>query len=258
MRCKLVVLAAVVSGVLSWTGAEALAARAQDGPDSSAKALEGAYTSNTTPPSHVLVRTFPRSLVLVTIVGEPSFEGAGFWDGEQFVGILARPDGSVPRGPSGGPAWLRFKPLKDGRLEVERSLTSLERDVRREVWTRTADFSKPAAPPSGLDRGDRSNPADSLPKFGEYVYVEELPEVIEKVPPAYPEWARAKGIQGTVIVQALVGRDGLVKNTRIAASIPDLDDYAIAAVKQWRFKPAQTKGEPIAVWVAVPVKFTLH
>ena len=98
----------------------------------------------------------------------------------------------------------------------------------------------------------------SLPKFGDFVYVEELPDAVEKVPPDYPHWAREKGIDGTVLVQALVGRDGLVKDVRIMRSIPALDDYALAAVKQWRFKPARTKGEPVAVWVGIPVKFTLH
>jgi protein TonB len=37
-----------------------------------------------------------------------------------------------------------------------------------------------------------------------------------------------------------------------------LDAAAAAAVRQWRFKPATSKGEPVAVWVGIPVKFTLH
>ena len=82
--------------------------------------------------------------------------------------------------------------------------------------------------------------------------------MISKVPPDYPTWAREQGISGTVMVMALVGRDGTVKDTRITQSIPQLDDYARGAVRQWRFKPAQSKGKPVAVWVAVPVKFTLH
>src|SRR5262249_15485262 len=49
---------------------------------------------------------------------------------------------------------------------------------------------------------------DSLPKFGDFVYVEELPEAIQKVAPQYPTWAREKGLEGIVMVQALVGKDG--------------------------------------------------
>ena len=98
----------------------------------------------------------------------------------------------------------------------------------------------------------------ALPKFGDYVYVEELPEAIIRVSPSYPEPARQKGVQGTVMVQALVARDGAVADTRVVKSIPLLDDAAMAAVRQWRFKPAMAHDGPVAVWVAVPVKFSLH
>lgn len=99
---------------------------------------------------------------------------------------------------------------------------------------------------------------DSLPAFGSHVYVEVLPEVASRAAPTYPQLAIDAGVQGTVIVQALVGRDGLVKDVRVQNSIPMLDPAALAAVRQWRFKPAMAHGRPVAVWVAVPVKFTLH
>src|SRR5207247_541806 len=96
---------------------------------------------------------------------------------------------------------------------------------------------------------------EELPKFGEYVYVEELPEAITKVPPQYPDIAREAGVDGTVLVQALVGKDGKVKDVRIQKPIPMLNEAAIAAVKQWVFKPALSNNKPVAVWVAVPVRF---
>jgi len=99
---------------------------------------------------------------------------------------------------------------------------------------------------------------EELPKFGEYVYVEELPEAITKVPPVYPDIAREASVDGQVLVQALVGKDGHVKDVKVQKSIPMLDAAAIAAVKQWVFKPALSNNKPVAVWVAVPVKFTLH
>jgi protein TonB len=99
---------------------------------------------------------------------------------------------------------------------------------------------------------------DELPKYGDYVYVEELPEAITKVNPLYPDIAREASVDGTVMVQALVGRDGRVKDTRVVKSIPMLDAAAVAAVRQWVFKPALSNNKPVAVWVAVPLKFTLH
>ncbi len=99
---------------------------------------------------------------------------------------------------------------------------------------------------------------EELPKFGEYVYVEELPEAITRVQPVYPDIAREANVDGTVMVQALVGKDGKVKDTRVVKSIPMLDGAAVTAVKQWVFKPALSNNKPVAVWVAVPVKFSLH
>ncbi len=99
---------------------------------------------------------------------------------------------------------------------------------------------------------------DELPKFGDYVYVEELPEAITRVPPQYPDLAREAGVDGTVMVQALVGKEGKVKDVRVVKSIPMLDEAAKAAVRQWVFKPALSNNKPVAVWVGVPVKFSLH
>jgi len=99
---------------------------------------------------------------------------------------------------------------------------------------------------------------DELPKLGDYVYVEELPEAVTKVSPDYPDLARSANVDGTVLVQALVGKDGRVKDAKVVKSIAMLDAAAVAAVKQWVFKPALSNNKPVAVWVAVPVRFTLN
>ncbi len=101
-------------------------------------------------------------------------------------------------------------------------------------------------------------PTDQLPGYGEYVYVEELPEAITKVMPEYPDLARQSSMEGTVVVQALVGKDGRVKDTRIAKSNPVFDQAAEKAVKQYVFKPALSNNKPVAVWVAVPIRFVLN
>ena len=70
--------------------------------------------------------------------------------------------------------------------------------------------------------------------------------------------ARKDGISGTVLLTALVGKDGSVEQTRVAWSVPYLDAPAVAAVKRWRFKPATADGKALRVWVTIPVRFTLH
>ena len=93
---------------------------------------------------------------------------------------------------------------------------------------------------------------------GGAVVPDELPEAIQRVAPSYPEAAREKKVQGLVQLEALVGTDGSVLDTRIQKSIPELDQAAIDCVRQWRFKPAQLKGAPVEAWVVIPIRFTLH
>jgi TonB family protein len=89
----------------------------------------------------------------------------------------------------------------------------------------------------------------------DYVYVESLPEAIHREEPYYPPDADERGTRGTVLVMALVGKDGMVKDTRVIWSIPGLEEAAVSAVRHWRFKPATSEGRPVPVWVSVPVSF---
>jgi periplasmic protein TonB len=88
--------------------------------------------------------------------------------------------------------------------------------------------------------------------------VDVLPERLMEPIPVYPKAAIDAGIQGIVPVMARVLADGTVGETHVMRSIPALDDAAVQAVKRMRFKPASYQGKPVAVWVGVPVRFTLH
>lgn len=87
---------------------------------------------------------------------------------------------------------------------------------------------------------------------------EAVPEAIRKVPPRYPDAARDARISGLVVIEALVDREGRVVRTRVKTSVPGLDDAAIESVTQYRFRPAQVDGRPVAMWVDVPTRFTIH
>jgi len=88
--------------------------------------------------------------------------------------------------------------------------------------------------------------------------VDVFPEQRTETAPVYPDSARDAGIQGTVVVMALVLVDGTVTETRVVKSIPALDGAAVDAVKRLRFKPGTAQGKPVTVWVAVPVRFKLN
>ena len=84
------------------------------------------------------------------------------------------------------------------------------------------------------------------------------PQKVRHVPPAYPQIAQAAGVQGTVILEAVIGEDGRVRNLRVLRSIPLLDRAAIDAVRQWQFTPTLLNAEPVAVVMTVTVTFTLQ
>lgn len=77
--------------------------------------------------------------------------------------------------------------------------------------------------------------------------------------PPYPAAAARRGAEGETRVRVLVGIDGRPTRTQLARSSGDrdLDRAALAAVRSWRFRPAQAAGSPVAAWVDVPVAFRL-
>jgi TonB family protein len=87
----------------------------------------------------------------------------------------------------------------------------------------------------------------------------QAPKIIEKVPPVYPEKAKAAGIDGTVILHAIISTDGNPLSLRVMNNQidPDLARAAVEAVSKWRYRPTLLNGEPVEVDTTIMVKFTL-
>jgi protein TonB len=88
------------------------------------------------------------------------------------------------------------------------------------------------------------------------------PEVAEgnllyRVEPEYPEEARRRQMQGSVVLDVRMGRDGAVQAVNLVSGQGLLADAAIAAVKQWRFKPRMVKGQPAEMQTKVILNFRL-
>ena len=81
--------------------------------------------------------------------------------------------------------------------------------------------------------------------------------LIHKVQPTYPPLARQARVQGTVVLTAVIGKDGSIQNLRVLSGHPMLTGSALEAVKQWRYKPYYLNGEPVEVETTVNVNFTL-
>jgi protein TonB len=81
--------------------------------------------------------------------------------------------------------------------------------------------------------------------------------LIKKVTPNYPQLAKQARIQGTVVLQAEISKEGTIQNLQLISGHPMLAPAAIEAVKQWRYKPYLLNGEPVAVETQVVVNFSL-
>jgi len=75
-------------------------------------------------------------------------------------------------------------------------------------------------------------------------------------PPQYPESFKGSGIQGTVIVEAIINEKGCAESVHVVTKLnPQLDEIAKQSVNSWKFTPATKDGRPAAVMVRIPVEF---
>ncbi len=81
--------------------------------------------------------------------------------------------------------------------------------------------------------------------------------LLERVEPQYPEAAKQQHIQGPVMLHALVGADGSVKELSVISGDPQLVKAATDAVRQWRFKPHQLEGKAVEFETRITVNFAL-
>jgi TonB family protein len=117
------------------------------------------------------------------------------------------------------------------------------------VFTRPADgalriFIAPPAPAS----------APARIRVGRNVQQAKL---LVKVQPVYPPAAKAQGIEGMVVLQAIVGKDGKVENLVVLSGDPALAAAALEAVRQWQYQTTLLNGDPVEVVTEIQVNFTL-
>ncbi len=84
------------------------------------------------------------------------------------------------------------------------------------------------------------------------------PQLVYRIEPEYTEAARKAKYQGTVVLYAVVDSDGKVRDLRVIRALGlGLDEKALDAVKQWKFRPGQKDGKPVAVAASIEVTFRL-
>jgi len=107
-----------------------------------------------------------------------------------------------------------------------------------------------APPPSSTTKQDSSKTI----RVGGAKQEENL---IKKVMPKYPVEAKKKHVQGKVILDVIISKEGRVESTRLVSGPALLVQSAVDAVKQWEYKPTLLNGEPVAVESDVLVNYTL-
>jgi periplasmic protein TonB len=87
----------------------------------------------------------------------------------------------------------------------------------------------------------------------------EAPSLLHRVEPLYPDLAVRAHVQGLVILEAVVDEQGRVANVTVLRSVhPILDREALAAVRQWRYRPLQLNGIPVTFVLTVTLSFSLQ
>ncbi len=110
-----------------------------------------------------------------------------------------------------------------------------------------------ADPPAGLNVAELKE-GDMVPLD----LVDTRPSLKKSIPAAYPEHARPLGIEGTVLINALISEKGDVIETELIRGIKNavgFDQAALRAVRLWKFEPASVKGIKVRVWLRVAVEF---
>jgi protein TonB len=147
--------------------------------------------------------------------------------------VAANRDAAPIEVPDGIRAEEPFEPVNDA-IEIDRNAIVFgSSDVP------IADLVPPPPPPSPPVR------------WGE----NRLPQRVTDVAPVIRNVRARRGI---VILEAVIGEDGAVRDVRVLRSLPLLDEAAIDAVRQWRFTPTLLNGRPVPVVITVTVAFKLR
>jgi len=186
----------------------------------------------------------------------------------------------VPQGPQAALAWRRMAMLpREPGSEAE-----------TELFYQRALAAVPAGSPDAattldlyarflrsMNRASDAEPLEARAKQVRQAHIAELtqqtaqatdavkvgngisaPSVLFKKEPDYSEEARTAKLQGTVLLGTEIGTDGLAYNIRVIRSLGEgLDEKAIEAVSQWRFKPGTKDGQPVAVKATIEINFRL-
>lgn len=141
-----------------------------------------------------------------------------------------------------------------------------EKATTQTIATKT-EMAEALAPITFDNSGSRGGTGDSLviqtdidtsPAPDDFIAVDEEPVRVSIDPPVYPDVARAAGVEGTVLVRVLVGKNGKVKDVIYIDGPAALKESALRCARSSVWRPALVDHKPLEVWVNMPVTFRLR
>lgn len=147
-------------------------------------------------------------------------------------------------------------------LEVEVVAGDSRRTIRPGSSSVRVDLQPGTQPQSDVEPAspvDNETAANVTSNAAEQVQISaNASEIVARpVRPNYPLLARQMKVQGSVILQALIGKDGIIQNLRVVSGPPILASAAEAAVRQWHFKPHFEGDEAVETQAKITVNFTI-
>jgi protein TonB len=85
----------------------------------------------------------------------------------------------------------------------------------------------------------------------------EAASIITQTKPVYPPEARASLVQGDVVLRAIIDKEGIISEVHVLSGDDLLAKAAVEAVRQWRYKPMLSNGEPTEVETTITITFSL-
>jgi protein TonB len=183
---------------------------------------------------------------------------------------------TAPPAPAAAPKPI-VQPAHSQESQGQRQMIGLSLTVLRQIPTADPHMSGPERPPgdsqitigsgTGIPGGDpfgigtTSRPVvvQAAPK-GPVIISRGVAEgmVLQKIVPRYPPIAQASRTQGTVVLQAVISKNGTIQDLRVVSGSPMLTQAALDAVSQWRYRPYLLNGEPVAVETTINVVFSMN
>ena len=129
-------------------------------------------------------------------------------------------------------------------------------------YTRTGVGTGPSTIPDGI-LGSIGTAAPAIPKRPETAHLPRISVMMEgslmrRVEPQYPPLAKPLGIQGSVVLAAIISREGTIEQLQVVSGHPLLVRAALQAVREWRYRPYVLNGEPVEVDTQITVNFILN